>query len=50
MIDFEQSMMGASDQVYRIVPQKGYLFHLFENVYKRLQDEGIWMMKSSAQT
>ena len=50
MIDFEQSMMGASDQVYRVVPQKGYLFHLFENVYKRLQDEGIWMMKSSAQT
>ena len=40
-IDFEQSMMGASDQVYGVVPQKGYLFHLFENVYKRLQDEGM---------
>ena len=41
MIDFEQSMMGASDQVYRVVLQKGYLFHLFENVYKILQDEDM---------
>ena len=41
MIDFEQSMMGALDQVYLVFPQKGRLFHLSKNVYKRVQDEGI---------
>ena len=41
MIDFEQSMMGASDQVYHVVLQKSYLLHLFENVYKSLQDEDM---------
>ena len=39
MIDFEQSMMGALDQVYPVVPQKGCLFHLSKNVYNRVQDE-----------
>ena len=34
-------MMGALDQVYFIVPLKGYLFHLSKNVYKRVQDEGM---------
>ena len=41
MIDFEQSMMGALDQLYPIVPQKGCFFHLSKNVYKRVQDESI---------
>ena len=41
MIDFEKSMMGALDQVYSIVPQKGCLFHLSKNVYKRVQDEDM---------
>ena len=41
MIDFEKSMMGALHQVYPAVPQKGCLFHLFKNVYKRVQDEGM---------
>ena len=41
MIDFEQSMMDALDQVYPVVPQKGYLFHMSKNVYKRVQDEGM---------
>ena len=41
MIDFEQSMKGALDQVYPIVPQKGCLFHLSKNVYKRVQYEGM---------
>ena len=39
MINFEQSMMGALDQVYPVVPQKGRLFHLSKYVYKRVQDE-----------
>ena len=34
-------MMGALDQVYPVVPQKGCLFHLSKNVYKRVQDEGM---------
>ena len=41
MIDFEQSMMDALDQVYPVVPQKGCLFHMSKNVYKRVQDEGM---------
>ena len=41
MIDFEQSMMGALDQVYLVVPQKGFLIHLSKNIYKRVQDEGM---------
>ena len=40
-IDFEQSMMGAFDQVYPIVSQKGCLFHLAKNVDKRVQNEGM---------
>ena len=34
-------MMGALDQVYPIVLQKGCLFHLSKNIYKRVQDEGM---------
>ena len=34
-------MMGALDQVYPVVPQKGCLFHLSKNVYTRVQDEGM---------
>ena len=41
MIDFEQSMMDALDQVSPVVPQKGCLFHMSKNVYKRVQDEGM---------
>ena len=41
MIDFEQSMTGALDQVYPVVPQKCCLFRLSKNVYKRVQDEGM---------
>ena len=41
MINFKQSMMGALDQVYYVVPQKGCLFHLSKNVYKRVQNEGM---------
>ena len=41
IIDFEQFMMGALDQVYPVVPQKGCLFYLSKNVYKRVQDEGM---------
>ena len=41
MIDFEQSTMGALNQVYPVVPQKGCLFHLSKNVRKRVQDEGM---------
>ena len=41
MIDSEQSMMGALDQVYPIVSQKCCLFHLSKNVYKCVQDEDM---------
>ena len=41
MIDFEQSMMGALDRVYPLVPQKGCLFHLSKNIYKHVQNEGL---------
>ena len=41
MTDFEQSMMGALDQVYPVVPQKGCLFHSSKTVYKRVQDEDM---------
>ena len=41
MIDFEQSMIGALDRVYPAVPQKGCLFHLSKNIYKRVQQEGL---------
>ena len=34
-------MMGALGQVYPVVPQKGCLFHLSKNIYKRVQDEGM---------
>ena len=33
--------MGALDQVYYVVSQKGCLFHLSKNVYKRVQNEGM---------
>ena len=33
--------MGALDQVYPVVPQKGCLFHLFKNIHKCLQDESM---------
>ena len=36
MIDFQQSMMGALDQV-----QSFLMFHLSKNVNKRVQDEGM---------
>ena len=41
IIDFEHSIMGALDQVYPIVPQKGCLFHLSKIVCKSVQDEGM---------
>ena len=41
MTDFEQSMMGALDQVYPVVPHKGCLFHSPKTVYKRVQDEDM---------
>ena len=41
MIDFEQSMIGALDRVYPAVPQKGCLFHLSKNIYKRVHQEGL---------
>ena len=41
MIDFEQSLMGALDQVYPAVPQRGCLFHFSKNIYKCVQDEGM---------
>ena len=41
MIDFEQSVIGASYRVYTVVPQKGCLFHLSNNIYKRVQHEGL---------
>ena len=41
MIDFEQSMIGALDRVYPLVPQKGCLFHLSKNIYRRVQELGL---------
>ena len=41
MRNFEQSVMDALDQIYPVVPQKGCLFHLSKNVYKRVQDESM---------
>ena len=41
MIDFEQSMVGTLDRVYLAVPQKGCLFPLSKNIYKRVQQEGL---------
>ena len=41
MIDLEQYMMDALDQVYPVVPQKGCFPHLSKNVYKCVQDEGM---------
>ena len=29
------------DTIYSIVPQKGLLFHLCQNVYRRVQQEGL---------
>ena len=41
MWNFGQSVMDALDQIYPVVPQKGCLFHLSKNVYKRVQDESM---------
>ena len=29
------------DTIFPIVPQKGFLFHLCQNVYRRVQQEGL---------
>ena len=41
LIDFEQSVISAMDRIYPIVPQKGWLFYLCQNVYRRVQQEGL---------
>lgn len=41
MIDFEQSMIHAWEQVYPLVPIKGCLFHLCKNIYRHVQSEGL---------
>ena len=34
-------MLSATDRVYPIVSQKGCLFYLCQNVYRRVQQEGL---------
>ena len=41
MVDFEQAMIGATRNVYPLVPQKGCLFHLSKNIYRKVQDLGL---------
>ena len=36
--DFEQSMIGAKAQVYPLTLQRGCLFHLSKNIYRRVQE------------
>ena len=40
-VDFEQAMIGALRNVYPLVPQKGCLFHLSKNIYRKVQDLGL---------
>ena len=41
MVYFEQAMIGALRNVYPLVPQKGCLFHLSKNIYRKVQDLGL---------
>ena len=41
MIDFEQGMIAAWEQVFPLAPIKGCLFHLSKSIYRKVQSEGL---------
>ena len=41
MIDFEQGMIAAWEQLFPLAPIKGCLFHLSKSIYRKVQSEGL---------